>query len=200
MTGRRRGYPVGDARRERILYVALQEFAQNGYRGASLAKIAERAELSQPGLLHHFRTKADLLVAVLELRDQEDAVRFAPDTVADGDILEALVQLVEHNARVPGLVQLFTVVTSEAATDPDHPARIWAQARYRRTRKMITDELREGIDEGRVRPGIEAEEYADRLIAMMDGLQIQWLLEPDAVDMVEVFRGYVEELRHELRP
>jgi AcrR family transcriptional regulator len=73
-TRARRGgtYAVGRARRTRILHIAMEEFAENGYRGASLARIAERAELSQPGLLHHFHTKEELLAATLDLRDEMD--------------------------------------------------------------------------------------------------------------------------------
>ncbi|SPL92724.1 Transcriptional regulator, TetR family [[Actinomadura] parvosata subsp. kistnae] len=72
----RRGYATGAARRERILATALLEFAEHGYRGASLARIAERAGLSQAGLLHHFRNKELLLIAVLDYRDELDARTF----------------------------------------------------------------------------------------------------------------------------
>src|SRR5689334_8523172 len=91
------GTGVGEARRSRILHIAMQEFAENGYRGTSLARVAERAELSQPGLLHHFRTKEDLLAATLDLRDDMDSARFLD---ADGvpltgvAALTALVELV----------------------------------------------------------------------------------------------------------
>ncbi|MGY2061863.1 TetR/AcrR family transcriptional regulator, partial [Nocardia gipuzkoensis] len=60
----------GEARKERILEVALKTFAENGFRGASIAEIADRCGLSQPGLLHHFPTKAALLSAVLDYRDR----------------------------------------------------------------------------------------------------------------------------------
>lgn len=196
VTGRARGYAVGDARRSRILNVALEEFAANGYRGASLARIAERAGLSQPGLLHHFRTKAGLLIAVLELRDEQDNARFGP--AESSAALAALVRLVEHNARVPGLVQLFAVVTAEA-TAPDHPAHTWVQSRYRWLRKLIGDALRAGVESGELRPGINAETYADQIIAMMDGLQLQWLLAPGEIDMPAVFRHYIDELIAGLR-
>jgi AcrR family transcriptional regulator len=198
-TGRTRragGYAVGRARRTRILHIAMEEFAENGYRGASLARIAERAELSQPGLLHHFHTKEDLLAATLDLRDEMDAARFHAEDgslLAGAAVLHALADLVDHNQRVPGLVQLFTVLSAESVT-ADHPAHTWARNRYRRIRAVLTDALRDGITRGEFRPDTDAETISIELVALMDGLQQQWLVDPEAVDMAAVFRRHIEAL------
>ncbi|WP_143590244.1 TetR/AcrR family transcriptional regulator [Thermoactinospora rubra] len=189
----------GDARRDRILAVALQEFAEHGYRGASLARIAERVELSQAGLLHHFKSKERLLVAVLEYRDEVDTRRFGLDSLAGPAALHRLAEVVEYNSRVPGLVQLFSVITGEAVT-ADHPAHAWARDRYRRLREGVARALRKGAESGEFRADLDAEAHADRLIAMMDGLQTQWLIDPERVDMAAVFRGYVDDLIAMLRP
>lgn len=200
--GRRRGgYAVGRARRTRILHIAMEEFAVNGYRGASLARIAERAELSQPGLLHHFHTKEELLAATLDLRDEMDSGRFRSGDggfLTGAAALEALAGLVEHNQRVPGLVQLFAVLSAESVT-ADHPAHAWARNRYRRIRGFTSEALRAGVEDGEFRSGTDVEGHAARLVAMMDGLQQQWLVDPEAVDMGTVFRGYVEELLAAIR-
>ncbi|WP_202915114.1 MULTISPECIES: TetR/AcrR family transcriptional regulator [unclassified Mycolicibacterium] len=188
-------YAVGRARRTRILHIAMEEFAENGYRAASLARIAERAELSQAGLLHHFHTKEELLAATLDLRDEMDAEHF---TGADGTPLtgiaamEALADLVERNQRVPGLVQLFTVLSAESVT-VDHPAHMWARNRYRRIRGVIADGIHAGIASGEFRPDVDPDAHAFRLVALMDGLQQQWLVDAEAVDMAAVFRVYLLE-------
>ncbi|MFE3448499.1 TetR/AcrR family transcriptional regulator [Nonomuraea sp. NPDC059194] len=195
---RRRGYASGEARRERILALALQEFAEYGYRGASLARIAERAELTQAGLLHHFKSKELLLVAVLEYRDEVDTRRFDLEQASGAAALRALADVVDYNARVPGLVQLFSVISGEAVT-ADHPGHAWALARYRRLRQALADALRRGIDSGELRAELDAEAHADRVIAMMDGLQTQWLIDPEQVDMAAIFRGYVEDVIDSLK-
>lgn len=195
----KRGYASGEARRERILAAALLEFAENGYRGASLARIAERVELSQAGLLHHFKSKERLLVAVLDYRDELDVRKFDIEAAEGIDVLRGMVRVVEHNSRVPGLVQLFSVISGEAVT-PDHPGHEWARRRYRRLRAQVAGGLRKGAERGEFRADLDAEAHADRLIAMMDGLQTQWLIDPDHVDMAAVFRGYVDDLIALLRP
>ncbi|MFI6325295.1 TetR/AcrR family transcriptional regulator [Nonomuraea sp. NPDC050556] len=196
---KRRGYASGDARRERILAIAIQEFAENGYRGTSLARIAERAELSQAGVLHHFRSKERLLIAVLDYRDQLDLERFNYGDQHGIAMLRSLADVVEHNARIPGLVQLFSVISGEAVT-ADHPGHTWAKERYRRLRSEVAGALRRGAEAGEFRTDLDAEAHADRLIAMMDGLQTQWLIDPEQVDMAAVFRGYIDDLIATLRP
>ncbi|MFF3148912.1 TetR/AcrR family transcriptional regulator, partial [Streptomyces sp. NPDC057927] len=58
--------PYGDAmgtrarseeRRAEIVRAALEVIAERGYRGASMASVAERVGLTQQGLLHYFPTK-----------------------------------------------------------------------------------------------------------------------------------------------
>src|SRR3954468_15623973 len=117
----RGGYAKGRATREEILDSAMRLFGEVGYRTASLREVAARVGISHPGLLHHFPSKAVLLAAVLERRDQVDSLAFQADLAAGHDHLEALVLLVERNAARPGIVELFATLSAEA-TAPDHPA------------------------------------------------------------------------------
>ncbi|MEV6066753.1 TetR/AcrR family transcriptional regulator [Nocardia sp. NPDC052001] len=188
----------GDDRREQIIDQALRSFAENGYRNSSIADIAERCGLSQPGLLHYFPNKAALLAAVLEYRDRLDTDRLGMNLQLRGkDALGQLVRLVEHNMHVPGLVQLFTVVTSEAVT-VDHPARDWVVNRYRVLETYLAGALDGGIADGTLRSDIDTAAIACQITAMMDGLQLQWLLDPERVNMAELFRAYIDGLTAQL--
>ena len=51
--------------RDKILSVALELFAENGYRGASVAKIAEKANISKGLMYNYFKNKEELLEAVV---------------------------------------------------------------------------------------------------------------------------------------
>lgn len=53
-------------RRAQILDAALNRFGRDGYRRTSLARVAEDAGITDAGLLHHFRDKQQLLLAVVE--------------------------------------------------------------------------------------------------------------------------------------
>jgi AcrR family transcriptional regulator len=185
-----------DAARERVVAAALKAIAAEGYQGSSLARIAADAGLSQAGLLHHFPSKEELLVAVLAERDRLDGARFhlAEAGFQGLAALDRLIQLVEHNTLVPGLVQAFTVLAGESVTD-QHPARTWFQDRYPRRRANIAAALRAGIDAGEIRPDVDCDALAAEIIAMMDGLQLQWLLDPDGIDMATTFADYIQGVR-----
>ena len=45
--------------------------------------------------------------------------------------------------------------------------------------------------DGQLRPGTDCASAARTLIALMDGLQIQWLLDPEGVDMAGDLRRYL---------
>ena len=197
----RGSYAVGVEKRRLIIEAAADEFAAHGYRGTSLAKIADRVGLTQQGVLHYFRTKQDLLVAVLERRDEVDDETIGlldPDSSMGHGVeaLHRLVRLMDLNARRRGMIQLFTVIVGESVTT-DHPAHAWARRRYHLVRSAIARSLELGIEDGSLQPDVDAEAVASALVAVMDGLQIQWLLD-DSVDLVGRFRGYVARLEADL--
>ena len=159
----------------------MQLFGEVGYRTASLREVASRVGISHPGLLHHFASKAVLLAAVLERRDEVDDAAFEADLAAGHDYVDALVRVIERNASRPGIVELFATLSAEA-TSPDHPAHAYFQDRYRRGRRPRRRRVRAPARAGELRPGIDPLTAARLTVAVMDGMQIQWLLAADTPD------------------
>ncbi|MEU1006847.1 TetR/AcrR family transcriptional regulator [Streptomyces sp. NPDC088810] len=172
-----------EERRAEIVGAALEVIAERGYRGASLAAVAERVGLTQQGLLHYFPTKDALLVAVLRERDRWDAV---PDSQWRMDLLASLV---EYNAMRPGIIQTFSALLGESVTE-EHPARDYFTERYARVRATMASVLRTEYGD-RLPNGLTPERTAPLLVAVMDGLQYQWLLDPGSVDMPGAFRDFL---------
>lgn len=189
-----RGYAKGRERREAILAAANEVFANQGFRGASLASIAERVGLSEPGLLHHFRSKEELLLEVLKLRHQHDDERVSRATADATRLPDALLDLCRENATTPGLVRLFTILAAEGV-DADHPAHDWFEERYRLLRRKVVEQVIEAQGLGHLPADLDAKLLAPQILAIYDGLQLQWLLDPGEVDMVEVFEDYIARLR-----
>ncbi|MGW0549319.1 TetR/AcrR family transcriptional regulator [Streptomyces altiplanensis] len=183
-------------RRAEILRAAREVIAERGYRGASVSAVAERVGLTQQGLLHYFPTKEALLVAVLEERDQWDTGGPGRGTgVWRPDLLDSLV---EYNAMRPGVVQTFSALLGESVTD-DHPAREFFTHRYAQVRGDMAAALRAEYGD-RLPGGLTPERAAPLLVAVMDGLQYQWLLDPQEVDMPAAFRDFLSLLRREPAP
>lgn len=182
---RRRGaYAKTAARQREILDAAVDVFAHQGFRGSSLRDIADRVGMSQPGLLHHFGTKEGLLTAVLAHRDQQ---------LSDGSTgIEALRASVSAAAAQPGLTRMFITLAAEA-TDPDHPAHEFFVERYRTAKDTFRTHIARAQRDGYVSAADDPSALAEQLVAVMDGLQLQWLLD-DTLDLGAAFDRFLDTL------
>jgi AcrR family transcriptional regulator len=171
---RRGAYAKGVAKREEILDAALGVIARNGYQRTSVRDIAEAVGLSQAGLLHYFSSKEALFVEILRRRDDVDRERMPADPAAR---VRGLIGIMRHNADVPGLVQLYAELSTEAS-HPGHAAHDYFTQRYAVLRRELSDAVRAAQEQGELSMSLEPERVAAILLATADGLQTQWMLEP----------------------
>ncbi|MDL4775237.1 MULTISPECIES: TetR/AcrR family transcriptional regulator [Thermomonosporaceae] len=180
-------------RREEILVAALEVFGERGYAGASIAAVAERVGLSQQGVLHYFPSKSRLLAEVLRMRDERSLDVIALGGAGGKITLDTLSALIDYNQERRGIVQSFTVLSAESVLD-DHPAADFFRDRYGASRAWMAELIR--AECGPELPGgVTPEQAAPLLLAVMDGLQQQWLLSPDDIDMPGLFRAFLALLR-----
>ena len=187
----RGSYAVGDERRSRILDAAVEHFAQWGFHASSLARIAKDVGITQGGLLHHFRSKEDLLLSVLGQSEQHDMERLfnvTPESYAA--YLETVVALIEENTRRPGIVRMYNVLVGESG-NIGHPAHQYFKERYARVLQHTVDLLEEAVRRGELRADIDCRAVGQEHIAVMDGLQIQWALDPESMDMPARVRAFL---------
>lgn len=180
----------GEISRDKILATAVQVFGTQGFRGGSLREIAQGVGISEAGLLHHFGSKAGLLAAVLAERDRIDADRRAAEEADGTDLVDGMRHLVRRNATTPGLVGLHVIVSAEA-TEPGHPAHDLYRERYRGLRAQDREGFRELVASGALRPDVDPDKIGPICSAVMDGLQLQWLLDPDNVDLPDLFEHFL---------
>jgi AcrR family transcriptional regulator len=192
---KRRGpYAKTEEKRRVILDAALEVFAKSGYRSGSIRDIADRVGMSEAGLLHHFPNKSALLAAVLDRRDQHSLslVPMDGDDNPEGTI-KGLLRLAAYNASVPGVVELYCTLSAEA-TSPDHPAHDYFVQRYTWVRERLIRTFEALRERGSLRAGVDPASAASSVIAQMDGLQVQWLLDRQCVDMAEEMRRHLVRL------
>ncbi len=179
-------YAKGAAKRAEILEVALDLIARHGYRRSTLREIATSVGLTNAGVLHYFGSREELFTEVLRLRDEADR-----DHAADGgDPLRQFVDVIGHNADVPGLVHLYSSLAAEAV-DPGHEAHRFFADRYRTVRRELAAAIHRRVEAGRLRDDVDADRLARMMVALADGLQTQWLIEPD-FDMSDDVAALVE--------
>ncbi len=176
----------GERTQQRILQAALELFSEQGFATTSVRDIAARAGITHVGLIHHFPSKDDMLVRILEYREEQDranAARFAE--LGIDRIFAWMVDIISTNIEHPDRIRLYVKLSAEA-TEESHPANAYFTRRY----SLLLETVAAGFaDHFAVTPpafDITPEEAARSVIALMDGLQLQWLLFPGDVDMLAV--------------
>lgn len=194
----RRRQSRGDARRQQILDTAVELFAAKGYRSTGLAALADTVGMTHPGLLYYFGTKERLLLEVVAERERVEAELredLDPATLS----LDTLTEIARQNVENAMLTRLYVVLAAESldASDPLHEFFV---TRYDGARRRIDRLLRHAMAAGELRDDVDAEQLSHEILAMLMGLELQWLMDPDRFDLVVTMEGYVDALRSRLAP
>lgn len=189
-----RSRPETVVRRREIVRAAREVFATKGFANGTLVDIANQVGMTHAGVLHHFGSKDQLLLEVLTDRDESDVENLDGRHIPGGiELFRHLVRTAFANARRAGLVQAYVVLSGESVTD-GHPARDYFVGRYLKLRGEVADAFTEVCaDRGVTRPDTVATASAS-VLAVMDGLQVQWLLDPDNVDLADASEFAIEAL------
>lgn len=181
-TGGTRSRPATARKRTEILKAAIETFGAKGSTNGTLTDIGEQVGMTHAGVLHHFGSKQKLLLEVLAYRDRSDPGLVDQHIPGGPELFLHLVRTAYSNALRPGIVQVYTVLSSESVTD-DHPGRHYFEERYR----VLRGEIRDAFEQLCAQEGVTDRETIDMasasILAVMDGLQLQWLLEPAALDL-----------------
>lgn len=188
-------------RRRQILDATTRLIGERGFWALSMQDVADACGLTVPGLLHHVGSKDGLLLAVLDHRDEEDFRSLAkhlgleasdvwghwPSRITLPQVCEALVR---RNVTQPEIVRLFSALEAESLS-PDHPASGYLAQRQERALAGFA-----ALADGRA-PDPMA--LARQVVAMMDGLQIQWLRAPETTDLIGEWLAAAEKIFADLR-
>lgn len=188
-----RVYAKTETTRRRIMEAATQLFAERGFAAGTVAEIAERAGISEPQVYYHFESKQALLLHVLAERDRLADETAGPDPDDSSEIPAAILRIAAGNRSVPDFIRLYMVLFAEA-TSTDHVAHPYFFERYRRLRGRFIEVFTRLYEDGHLRPGIDPDYAATSTLAMWDGIQLQWLLEPAAVSVDHLLERHLRAL------
>ncbi len=178
------------SRREEILIAALDCFAENGNRGTSLTEIADRVGVTHTAVRYHFETRTDLILAVLEYydlrleREHSELLRLGTSAVLSDQRLAQLI-----NPEQAELSRLFHILQAEGLKGDDK-VRTWFADRRRRMQKQIASFLRAGLLSGEYRPDLDPDLKACEILCFIGGANLQYLVDPEQVDLVAVLASY----------
>ncbi|WP_068279571.1 TetR/AcrR family transcriptional regulator [Aldersonia kunmingensis] len=88
-----------EARRQQIVSCAVELIAESGYPQASIAKIAERADIAKSVVLYHFHSKDELVAAIVETVFAASAAVMVPRIAATSSATERLTAYIDANGE-----------------------------------------------------------------------------------------------------
>ena len=166
-------------RRTEIIVAATRLISERGYRGVTLEAIAQEVGITKAGLQHHFASKTELLVSVLEARDADDlayALNGLTGVVTQQQFLDNWRASLQRTFERREIIRLFTVLAAESL-DENHPAHEYFERRMQTGRAEFRDYMHDWFH--------DPDKAAVDFMSYLDGLQLAWLRDP-AID----FRGH----------
>ncbi|MDR7160796.1 TetR/AcrR family transcriptional regulator [Arthrobacter sp. BE255] len=180
-------YAKGAERREQIIQTATDVFATEGFEGTALKRVAELVGVKEATLFHYFRGKQELLTAVLAERDRRSMAPMDKDAG-----LPLMVRSAERNRAEPGLTTLYAVA-SATANDPGHDSHGYFKDRFAEVVDVLTVDIERRQAAGQARTDLPAKDLARLVVAISDGLQLQWLYDKE-VDVADGLSQFIDVL------
>jgi AcrR family transcriptional regulator len=179
--------PRAEETRARILEAAAECFGQHGYDAASVSMVCRRAGVSKGAFYHHFSSKHELLLELLDSWLQGIDVQLDMARLGAASVPEAILSMVERAGLVFQMAEEYVPIFLEFYTKASRDPVVWqATIRpYRRYRAFFAQLIEAGIAEGSFRP-TDSGVAARVLLSLAFGLLLQGLLNPDDRDWAQV--------------
>lgn len=176
---------------------AIELWSETGWRGTGITAVAERAGITPAGLLHHFGTKDEFLLAVVAEVDRQTLERFASTPPTGLAALRLLPDLVHPPAERPALWRLHLMLQAENF-DAGSPAYSYYVNRQRGLHRLLADAVEAGQRDGEIRTEVDPDVVAAEILAFLLGLQLLREHGPHELDLVDVCESFADRLVRDL--
>jgi AcrR family transcriptional regulator len=178
--------------RAAIVRAAIAVYEHQAFHEVTLDTIAERAGLDVAVVLAHFPRLDDLVSATIQTWNGERMAPLVPlaEQYGTAAFLRAVVLA---NIQDPGLMRLIIAVVNIASM-PDHPAAPELQRQWVHFHAMVQRALVQDVAAGREPSTMDPARGAEQLIALYEGLQIQWMMRAH-MDVLGAYDRAVTRLR-----
>lgn len=180
-----------DAARRALIGAAMTILADEGYRRLTFTRIGEVAGLSRGLVNYHFGSKTALVEGVIDsIRQHYHSARqdFRTGHEAVRGMAETYLDRFRSDPR-PAKVMLVLGTDSIGEEGP-------ITAAVRETYQSFRDDLRtyieQGVSDGSIRPDIDEDAHATVIEAVLRGVVLQYLVDPDHVDLDAVAAATLE--------
>lgn len=171
------------------LQAALESFLQYGYHGSSVREVAALAELSVPGLYHHYSSKHDLLVAIMDLTMDDFVARCVAARDEGATPVERFTFLVECFALFHSHRHELAFIGASEMRSLQGADRARIVGMRNACQQMIDEEVRALVADGGARTTL-GDDAARAVVTMLVGIA-NWYRRGGALTPEEIARRYV---------
>jgi AcrR family transcriptional regulator len=174
--------------RTKIMESAIKLFSTRGFNKASVDDICEEAGISKGAFYHHFKSKQELFLALLDgwLQAIDSAIEASKDKTAPETFMQMTEAFPYIFATAGEGLPMFLEFWLQASRDK----KIWEAsiAPYRRYHKYFTSLIKKGVEEGSF-VEVDPELTSRMIVSTAMGLLLQSLLDPKGANWEKVARG-----------
>lgn len=175
-------------RQDEIAEAAVSVFAENGFSGTAVKRIAEEADMAPGNIYRYFESKADILRYIFD--EFEQTIHHAFDRVLDSsrDPLQKFEDLMNDLSTLAQLYRPTITVLFDFWSHSLHStseAEIDFESFYGQLRTKIGDLIEEGVRQGIFR-SMDDDALSSVVIGAFEGQLIQWLVDPSSPPLDDV--------------
>ncbi len=163
-----------DKRREEIAEAAWRVIERAGLDGSNMREIAREAGHTTGVVTHYFRDKRELMAFAFGLMVNRSTMRMAEAAARSGPT-EALAQLLPLDEERRRETTVWLALMGASLADPELAGEL--RQRYRRAREVTLPKFRTALEEAA--PGEDPDDVADELVAVVDGITVDALTDPE---------------------
>lgn len=185
------------ATRAALIEAAIELWSGNDWKVTSIASVAERAGITDAGLLKHFGTKHNFVLAVLVELDRQALAYWEQAPPTGLDLIRAIPEMTRRSQTQPGMWKLQLLFQAENLA-PDSPAYDYYRRRHHFLHHAFADAIRTGQHRGEIRPDADPDLVAAQIVDFLMGSGFHDHA-PDHIDPFAVCEDFANRLIRDLR-
>jgi AcrR family transcriptional regulator len=152
--------------KQRIVDAVLSVIAKHGVQGTTTARIAAAAGVSEPTIYRTFRNRHDMLLAAADSVWQQRRDELAAFEVEGTDAMDRLRRICEHHTEGIQKTRVVRFLTELAVAPESDGLREHLREQQLGEAQRFADIVEEGKAQGCIRPDVDSEEIAWRIMAV----------------------------------
>ncbi len=178
--------PAKDEREAAFKQAALKVFSSKGYHKTTMSEVAMEAGFGKGTLYWYWNSKEELYFSLVEESHNEFMALVNEAAKREGSALEKLLwlgnEVTDLHYRHRDYTKLSWKMRAEEAEafSPEYVERLHRNSGE--IKEKLAEIISQGIEEGLL-PQVDPYYLACMLLGLMEGMEIQWLEEPDSFDL-----------------